>query len=334
MRIVLLCKASRTEGLGHLFRSLSLGQYLNDHRPQWKVKLVIISGLNLHHILDNHEMHIEQIENETAIDIQDSMDILFLDMLSMESSRFSRLKTQSKKTISISPIFNQLSHCDMLITRTKYYDKKLEEKMAIKAGLQYSIIRPDCHQINSDHYTHILGLPAFQIAISMGGTDQHNITYKILKNLTSFEGRALFWVILGEGYSHSYHDLVEIIKENSKHEIILARTNQSMWNIMSNSSIAILAGGITSYEAAYAGLPAINYFHDPERSFLTEELVEKSLCVNNSYSVEDTIAELNKSYLEKERLLSIHKNCKAEFPGNPITNILHLLDQYELTSQL
>ena len=36
---------------------------------------------------------------------------------------------------------------------------------------------------------------------------------------------------------------------------ILAKTNRSMWRVLGNCSLAILAGGVTSYEAAFAGCP-------------------------------------------------------------------------------
>lgn len=327
MNIKIICKASRTEGLGHLFRSLSLAQFIFDHKANWNIEFVVISELILNHILNNHNLSFIQIPDESSLETLDPNDVLILDMLSLKNAVFNKIKKSSKKTICISPIFNQMENCDILITRTKYFNKGWSDKLEVKAGLDFSIIRPDCQQIKTSHYRDILDYPTSHIAISMGGTDQHNLTFEILKNLTSFKGRALFWVILGEGYSHNYHELVKVIKENSRHEIILARTNQSMWNIMSNCSVAILAGGITSYEAAYAGLPAINYFHSAGKSFLTEELVENNLCLKNCFTIEAAISQLDQCYSNKQDLLDIHLSCKETFTTNPIKNILGVLDQ-------
>ena len=73
-----------------------------------------------------------------------------------------------------------------------------------------------------------------------------------------------------EGYNHSYQSLVDVINRNNRHEIILAKTNRSMWEILSNCNVAILAGGLMLVESIYAGLPSINIF---EKEWHEKQLV-------------------------------------------------------------
>ena len=153
----------------------------------------------------------------------------------------------------------------------------------------------------------------------MGGTDAVNKTLAILNMVKEVPDKVLFWALLGEGYTHAYEDLVRCIR-GSKHEIILAKTNDSMWRIINSCSLAILAGGTTTYEAVYAGLPSINTLETEEHYFLIQELVEKGVCANAGYIFEESLHTLRGAitYYSHHRdvLYTMHERASGMIDGN------------------
>ena len=113
-----------------------------------------------------------------------------------------------------------------------------------------------------------------------GRFDAANKTLHVLRALATVKADCLIWVLLGEGYAHSYNTLVETVSRDSRHEIVLAKTNRTMWHVMSQCAVAVLAGGLTTIEAVYAGLPSINLSEKPEHSALMQELFALGVCMD------------------------------------------------------
>jgi spore coat polysaccharide biosynthesis predicted glycosyltransferase SpsG len=150
----------------------------------------------------------------------------------------------------------------------------------------------------------------------MGGVDAPNKTLKILEALARLEIDLTIWVLLGEGYSHSYQDLVDAIKKDSNHEIVLAKSNRSMWKILSNCSLAIFAGGLTTFEAIFAGLPTINIFEkEIHQTIISKEIIEKNVSINLGLLNDETLEALKEKlklfYNNRNELLKMRQNTKG-----------------------
>jgi spore coat polysaccharide biosynthesis predicted glycosyltransferase SpsG len=160
----------------------------------------------------------------------------------------------------------------------------------------------------------------------MGGGDANNKTLELLKGLTHCNVPATFWVMLGEGYKHSLDELTDQIRKDAKHEIILAKTNSSMWHILANCVLAILPGGITSFEAVRAGLPSINFFDTPEQEYLIKEICENNAAFNFGKYSTQTINEISlfieQLYYNRKTLLKMHVDSKGLIDGNGAIRII------------
>jgi len=102
----------------------------------------------------------------------------------------------------------------------------------------------------------------------------------VVQALTALPEPSTLMVLLGEGYAHSYNALVDTVRGNARHEVVLAKTNRSMWRLLSQCAMAIMAGGLTTIEAVYAGLPTVNLFEKPEHAAMLDELFEAGVCLN------------------------------------------------------
>lgn len=330
MRILFVCKASTRIGLGHLIRSRSLANQFLELNPHLDIDFKVVGEALVSRLLTQVTYPVDIVKQEEEVALKGTYEFCFFDMMEASDAFFQRLKNGALLTISLSPIFNQMAKVDILFNRTQYHNLQPEEMPGkIYAGLKYTIIQEDCKKIRTSIYEDNLDLDQFPVAISMGGGDAANKTLAFLRSLRNCKVPATFWVMLGEGYQHSYDDLIKVLKKDSDHEIILAKTNRSMWQILRNCILAILPGGITTYEAAYAGLPTINLLQDPSKQYLIQELIDHKVCVyKGDINQEESLAQVNKSienvYYERRELMEMHLNTKNLVGRNSAKLILDL----------
>ncbi len=322
MKVLFLCKASPQVGLGHLIRSRSLATKFHQ-RIQYsgEVKLVVIGPQKImNRLLSQLPFNVAVVNSEQQVQLNTAYDFIFSDMLTMDENTVNHLKQYGKVLVSVSPIFNQMKEMDILFHRSKYIHLP-EENVPKKtlASLKYAVIQENCTRISTARYEENLESRSFPIAISMGGGDAANKTLTLLKSLKSSKIPATFWVMLGEGYQHSYDALISEIGKDSQHEIILAKTNRSMWEILKNCVFAILPGGITTYEAAYAGLPTINFSENPGKEFIIKELLEEKVCLPagdlTSQNLHGLNHQLETLYNNRVELMKMHLNSKKILDG-------------------
>ncbi len=333
MKILVLCKASANIGLGHLIRSRTFAQSLHQQGLEATVDFVVVGDSLANNLLQNFLYPFQHYQEENQVTLKEQYDLAFFDTIHLAEDLLSAIKQRSKLCISLSPIFDHMGKMDLLFNRTKYIRSTYENLPIHKyLGLEYTLIQPNCTKINSLVYQANLDRVNFPIALSMGGGDAPNKTLRFLRSLKKCKIPATFWVMLGEGYGHSYDELIQEIKADSTHEIILAKTNQSMWHILSNCVLAILPGGITSYEAIYAGLPAINIV-DQERSyFLIKEPEEKKACFYGGLLNDQSLMALNRQiehlYQHREQLLDIHQSAQNLIDDRAGERIMAICQQH------
>jgi len=308
-KVLLICKGSLKDGIGHVTRCRTVAE---SFREVAAIKMLIIGEPFINNLMGSSSLDyiILNDESEVIINIdQFKPDIVIFDLLYMSDEVFDHISTNTALTISLSPIFNNLSHVDAIFNRTKYMGFDWPTSPEKFCGLKYSIISNHVHRIPESLYRYTLQQDKLAVAISMGGTDAPNKTLKILSTLKEFPHSLLIWAILGEGYSHSYVNLVDCIND-SKHEIILTKTNDSMWRILSNCALLILAGGTTTYEAAFAGLPTINILDDSKQFYLIRELVEAQVCRSVENALPNNLSaikhELFDLYFDRKALIDMH----------------------------
>ena len=207
MKICLICKASTEIGFGHLIRSRTLATSIYKSFKEISVELIVIGKNNLNKLLIGSEYKYQVLFSEEDLKISEKYDIVFLDMMEMQITTMLKIKQLTQLLVCISPVFNQMKEIDVFFNRTKYYQfLDQQTPKAIYAGLEYAFVQENCMKINAGVYEDNLNSINFPIAISMGGGDAANKTLQFLKTLKKCKVPATFWVMLGEGYQHSYND--------------------------------------------------------------------------------------------------------------------------------
>lgn len=274
--MVFVVRASVRDGLGHLVRSLSV---LREVMRRTSAHLVLVGDTSGSHLANESGIPWTQCttDDEAADECwRQQPRIVVFDTLRFEDHPFDRVAA-GVVTVSLSPVFAQMHRVDHLFHRTVHEDPfwaKDRGFPAIHKGLQFAVLPSWLKRVTTRHYREHLHEDKLAVAISMGGTDAPNRTLALLKLLGQCPAKLVLFVALGDAYTHSYEDLLATAAHN-RQEIILLKSNESMWRVLKNVSLVICAGGLTTYEAAFIGLPAINILQRPEWAYLFEELVEK-----------------------------------------------------------
>lgn len=319
LRWLFVCRGSAEDGLGHVIRTRALVERL----PAGTAASVVVVGDSLvEALLEGLDVPWTLVTADTGIlDHLHALepDVVVFDSIPLDRAVFNACRSRGF-TVSISPIFDHLDDVELAFNRTRYLaDGTTAIASNQRYGPEYAIVRPECVVISSDAYARQLNEETLSVAVSMGGADAPNRTLRILDALHGLDAPATFWVLLGEGYGHSYEELVDAVRRDRRHEVILAKTNRSMWRILRNCSVAVLAGGVTTYEAAYAGLPSINVIDREEQRFLIRELVDEGAAVVGGVldhgGVDELRTTIQQLERERDRLLEMHLNSQRLVDG-------------------
>ena len=278
-KIAIISTGGPALGYGHLMRSKT---FLRAAPIEVQTRLFPLVAERDDHIFDSVKDRVTLCRNpEMVVSSITSMDpdIIVWDTVDFQQEAFKQIHQVGECNASISPVFSRMSEMDLLFTRNS--SAVPIPGVNTYQGLEYALFNESCVRISDERYQENLKSNHLTVGINMGGADAPNKTLRILKAISDVTAPLTIWVLLGEGYYHSYQHLVHAIHDSENHEIILAKTNRSLWQVMANCSLAILAGGLMTIEALYAGLPSLNVFENPRhKTAAGSEIFDKGAALN------------------------------------------------------
>jgi spore coat polysaccharide biosynthesis predicted glycosyltransferase SpsG len=317
--IVFIVRSSSRDGLGHLARSLSV---LRELRTLHQVQLLLLGDGLARHLVESADVAWSACESDdAAVDavLLTGAQLVVFDTLTFDAASFSRLP-HGVITVSLSPVFNRLEEVHYLFHRTMKRDPTWPDCGSfpmVHRGLHFTVLPRWLKRTTTSLYREHLTEPHLGVAISMGGSDATNRTLQLLKAFRQCRAKLVLFVAVGDAYTHSYEELIAAATEH-RQEIILLRSNESMWRILKNTVALILcAGGLSSYESAYIGLPSINILQNADWTYLVEELAEAGAChvvppgdasLAQAVTLVETLAE------NREDLVAMHLATKGLIP--------------------
>lgn len=313
-RIQFVCRGGVRVGLGHVMRTRAVATAAKDQSAQ--VEVVVIGDESLTRTLMGRDLPFVAVQNDwQAFERVQSFDahIAVFDLLDFDEHLLRLVATQ-RRTAGISPVFSGMNELDAVYTRARLPAEIMQrlDKPKVYAGAQFATIGPHCRRIDDPSYERAARAKRLAVAISMGGADAANNTLRVLQSIRQVRAPLLIWALLGEGYTHSYQSLVDCVGRDRRHEIILAKTRDSMWRILSQCGVAILAGGITTFEAAYAGIPAIVALDRAQDRFLIDELIDRNAAICAGAPMSDATLtaltdQLERFDADRNQLLRMHR---------------------------
>ena len=254
-------------GIGHMMRCLTLAQELKNNFDKIIFLTQKDSGNFIGTIMKNEfeVIFIPTTNNDPNIiknlitAYSENKNFLLIDHYDIDTDFESSLKNIFERIFVIDDLANRKHDCDLLIDQNYYrdlnqrYEKLIQNDTITLLGPKYAIIRPEFRKINKK--TIKKNSQIKKILVSFGGSDPTNECKKVLDALCSIEN-SKFEIIVAAGiYNHKFEQLKKLYEKYSNIKIYSHVNDLS--RLMLNSDLFIGAGGTTTWERFYMGLPSI-----------------------------------------------------------------------------
>ena len=248
--------SSRTLGLGHLNRCLSISHQL------MKKKIRCIFASKYHDSLNHVDEHgfegifLQHTKSELSslkkLIIKYNVNSILIDSKKKYPKKFLKGFSEITKIIIIDSL-NGSDYANLIILPglPEQFSKIPSNALV---GKKYVILNSNI--VKSANKKNI-----FRIVISLGGSDKFNVTEKIVKAFLKNPSKFKILIILGK-YSTRVDFIQSLISNDERFE--LKQDPKNYTDLVASSKLGILSFGISVYEAAAISLPSIVLSHSNE----------------------------------------------------------------------
>ena len=334
-------------GSGHLMRCLTLAKNLSkstklkcifvtrNHAGNFNdlitlngYKLMLLENLELDNKVNNlskwlgASQEVDAIQTQTALKEMclKSIDILVVDHYAIDINWEKKFRNIAKKLVVIDDLANRLHCCDILLDQNiapnylTRYDNLVPISTKKFLGISWCLLREDFLMAKRSIKPRS---KLRNIAIFFGGVDEYNATLKLLNNLK--RKLVVFnavYVIVGQ--SNPFKEEINWFCDKRDNCYYLEQVS-NMAEIFSKSDLAIGAGGATTGERIFLGLPSIIFSLADNQVKVSKYLHEKRYVtylgdqseIDKSNIISEIDKYINSSELLKEqslKLLSVGKS--------------------------
>jgi len=294
VKIALAIEGSNTRGMGHVFRSLLYVQYLKSHNIDF-VYLInddsktidVLKKNNIDYILVNYS----DIKSNWEADIihNNGIDVWFNDKFETSLELERHIHEQNILFACLDDVGAGAVEADLYFAGMIY--PSLEKPIGKKyySGTEYVTLNPEIDFYKKKRKK------LKRIVISMGGSDPHEVTIDLVKELKSFDYD--IDIVIGPNFKKKRE--LEMINGGRFH---IYQNIPSLIEFFSHYDLAITGGGVTCCEANAAGLPCFVIANAPHEINTGKWLEEMGGCKylgNYENWSRDILKSINSLELEK-----------------------------------
>ncbi len=264
-KIVIRCIAEPNKGFGHLSRCLILARGLR--KKKFKIFFAINKNKKVIDLLNKEKFELFVIpisysyETEgnflKKIILEQKCIGIILDMREYGEKISLNLKNNPFKIISLDDAWIKNVHADVIINGTvakRYHNYKLINKKSKQyLGPKYWIFPKQFLKYRKNYFD-IKTKRKFNVVISIGGSDEKQISLSLIKKLLKYK-QINFIVIVGPFFSK-----ISALKKLSKtnEHLNLINNPDKIWNIFKTADLGLIGSGNTLYEFVLLGIPTIS----------------------------------------------------------------------------
>ena len=145
---------------------------------------------------------------------------------------------------------------DLVLNQNLAADASLYEKRAphtrLLLGTRYALLREEF--LRWSGWKREIPAVARKVLVTLGGSDPDNVTGKVIQSLAGFSDLEITVVV---GGSNPHLETLQLKIKNQKSKINIVVNANNMPELMAWADVAIAAGGSTSWELAFMGLPSL-----------------------------------------------------------------------------
>lgn len=269
-------------GLGHIYRCIAIADMLNENftcefllNPNSQIKQVIPLKYSVIYLPSN-------VTNNDAewikynYNSEDS--IIILDGYQFTSNYQKQLKDNQLRFIYIDDLYRDYMFADAVINHSplalvENYQK--EDYTKLYLGLDYVLLRESF--LNASKNPIVFNSKFTSALICLGGSDEHNVTLKILSALVKLDVFTEINVVVGVAYSYK-DTLLDVINSSSKKINVHSNLNETeMLFMMQKNDIAFAPSSTTCLELIAVKKPLFVGFSADNQKGLYEYLINRNL---------------------------------------------------------
>ena len=161
----------------------------------------------------------------------------------------------------------------------------------------------------------------------MGGSDPQGMTLKAVKALEMLDEGFEAVVVIGAGFKHKKQ--LDNLLSGCKHDFDVRNNVQNMAELMSKSDLAVVAFGVTAYELAAMGVPAIYLCLTEDHAESASAFVDGGMAISLGQFTHvntDMIARgIRNMLIDKSLLSKLANNARKYIDGQGVARISHLM---------
>lgn len=331
--ILFRCDGAEDIGLGHVVRCLALADELKDahncrvvfaiHRDKPGINLIKEKGYPVITIDNNPSYFTEEkflkkavAKSRCKVIIMDFRTPISLDFLNL-------LKQQGILLVDIDDPNEK-----RLLADLAFYPPVPHVKIMNWSGLKGQLMVGWEWVILRREFTTMAVQPRFtnsrrHLLVTMGGSDPAGFTLTAIKALDLIEDDFDTTVVLGRAFSRE-KDFQSLLL-TTKRKFRILRDIKNMAAIMAQTDLAIASFGMTAYELAFMGVPALFFCltddHADSCQAFVDEHIAISLCGNEIKSIKDLAKVIQPLLNNKENLYKMSANARSIMTVNGTRNI-------------
>ncbi|MDX9703225.1 MAG: glycosyltransferase [Candidatus Auribacterota bacterium] len=321
---------NREMGLGHLVRARSLCAQLEQrgiisiiltYSSDNIVKSIFPDDSNIQHIPPDADVNqfiaIMRERYRTSILIQDVRDtdsesVQFLQTLGMMIIHFDDLGTGRKLV-------------DILIDANIPSEKASECVMPVCFfGEKYMVLDACIEKFHQR--SKIIPPKISKILVSFGGSDPRNLTPWVIEILSKKYTAYDVTVVTGQGYAEPRVISTLCQKNGFTHLHNITTMAEELYT----SDIAVISGGVTLYEAAACGVPAVVLPQVKHQYHIAQRFEQNGICIcpfNHLDQTEDVVMlTIDKLIRDRELRQAMSNNGKSLVDGNGANRICDIIE--------
>ncbi|UOE55167.1 UDP-2,4-diacetamido-2,4,6-trideoxy-beta-L-altropyranose hydrolase [Cytobacillus oceanisediminis] len=338
MNVVIRTDSSLQIGTGHVMRCVTLAKQLEREGaniifvcrdfPGNSIPFLIDQGFDVFTlaISDEIQNHWQWIRENWIKDVQETklalksinqkVDLLIIDHYGIDTVWESELRLDVKHIMVIDDLANRPHDCDILLDQNYYPNLNVRYKGLVPdsciqlLGPNYVLLRDEFLFIDQSKIKRDGNIE--NVLIFFGGTDPTEETLKTIKAIQERAYSAIkFNVVVG--LNNPRKDLISELCETMENVSYFCQV-KNMAELMMNADLAIGAGGTTSWERCFLGLPAITIVVADNQSELSTAIAEKGAvcCLGESKEVssEDINIKLNELCNDNSKMNAMIKSSR------------------------
>jgi len=320
LKICFRVEAGNIIGTGHLMEIVILIKSLRKRINFFAIAIVNDYALcteKLQSVVDKIEVVPDEVRGDNELDYmipllrKEGVTVFVADILNRSTLYYDRLNKEIDKTFVI---FDNDGHREIPATvlvnfnitqSPGFYEKASSFNTEYLIGPKYALLDEDLYYKWSGVFH--LREEVKKIFVNQGGSDPFGMTAKILKVLLKLNLKQEIIIVIGGARSLNHkkelEELEPLLKGNYK--LYKNISQQMMYELISESDMALTAAGNTLYELAFFGIPSIVIGHHGKHDRVASKFHEQGAAVNLGIGTrinEDEIAQTIKLLLrDKEK---------------------------------